>query len=709
MSITIVNLRSLVDAPGAPAYPASNYTLHKDDWNDVRAALTAGTKGIYTKGLKLGSEGLEVIGDTPVLLPNGAIVRFLDGGLNNAVVASIAHDGEWHAKQYHVDHSLHFAAGATVVLQGDLAMSVPETARTHQVLSRGATQVEDLDVFHDGNLFALRVFSGTFWANALGHGVAFKNAGGVAQVYLNDDGELALRDVVSPTARPWTYANERTIVTATPGTEMVADILGTDGVEALEVQASPRLMQVRLEEAGVNADRLNIGPGAVQVNVDALWSGGGGTGALASLVTPAERTAIGTHTSQIAAIQAELAACIKVVRTATGDEVVPDGNGKVNLANSSSVIFDKTGPNTVRAVAVGGGGGGAVASVTPGVALNNSGTSTNPVLDVDYGAGLKITTGQLVPDFGTAAGKVAEGNHSHAGVYSPVAHTHAGVYIAVGGAYQDLVDASKIGTSAGTVAAGDDGRFHTQNTDLGTSALTFVLRRSYGGTPATSDIVALDFERGTLTNARIKWDELNDKFVAGVIGAEEAIILESDARLTDARDPNPHALDGPEHTGTLPGSDVGIAYIPGNYAAGPVLETHFAGIDTVLGNMVTATHHLLGGQTIMGVAISSFMVTGQYLVGSVASGVDIITDGEIETIIVQSQLPVDAGANIMVTVRNITTATEVSVPLAAGDEYNKATVSLAVSQGDEISVRLSAVVGVPACGILTVHVIKAGP
>jgi hypothetical protein len=137
-----------------------------------------------------------------------------------------------------------------------------------------------------------------------------------------------------------------------------------------------------------------------------------------------------------------------------------------------------------------------------------------------------------------------------------------------------------VGTGASTIAAGNDSRFHAQNTDTGTNAASFQLdagnsgvriKNNAGvlearnaadsgyadlvvnnltvrGTPTTimSEIVTIDdniivlnnnytgsaptensgieIERGTQTNASFIWDELNDRWVAGLAGSEAAIV-----------------------------------------------------------------------------------------------------------------------------------------------------------------------------------------
>lgn len=133
-----------------------------------------------------------------------------------------------------------------------------------------------------------------------------------------------------------------------------------------------------------------------------------------------------------------------------------------------------------------------------------------------------------------------------------------------------------VGTAANTVAAGNDGRFHTQNSDTGTSAASFqiatgatgprlknasgsleirnaadtayadltvnniyvrgtqvvidsnqvnigdsilTLNADYSGSAPTEN-GGFEVQRGTQTNASLVWNESNDWFAAGLAGAE---------------------------------------------------------------------------------------------------------------------------------------------------------------------------------------------
>lgn len=143
--------------------------------------------------------------------------------------------------------------------------------------------------------------------------------------------------------------------------------------------------------------------------------------------------------------------------------------------------------------------------------------------------------------------------------------------------YADL--ATLVGQTASTLAAGNDSRFHPQNSDTGTTQQAFVLD-SDGATPLrlknvggelelrnsadtayaslqvenltvhgttltiNSEVVSiadnivilnsdvtgtptqnsgLEVERGTVTNATLLWDESNDRWMAGVAGTEKRL------------------------------------------------------------------------------------------------------------------------------------------------------------------------------------------
>lgn len=704
MPVSVVDIREMQDKPGAPAYPASAYTLHKDDWNLLRDALTSGEAGIFTKGVKLGSEGLDFTTTAPIRMGHASALIFLDGGEDDKVVGSLSDDGYLSMEILRANTSMRFAGGCVLVLEGDREEHRPAESRSHDYVMLGDAQVEDLDLDDTGDLFALRILSGTFQSDALGHGFAFRNGGGVAQLYMDDDGVLVLRDVVDPSARPWTYDNERQVVTGLVGAELVADVVGVDGIDAEPIETSPRVIQVGLLAAGINADRLNVGSGTEQVNVDDLWVRGGGSGDIATLVTVSERALIADHEDRIAALEADIVTRISSLRTAAGEFIVPTPAGYVQLGNSTNFIFDKTGPNTLRGVANGGGGGGGgggIESIIYGDGLGSTGPLANPTIYVKTGDGVVIAGDEVAADFGTGNAEVARGDHLHDGVYALAAHTHTGVYVPAGGAYADLSASSKIGTGAGKVAAGDDPRFHTQGTDTGTTALLFHLRTGFVGVaPANGDVAGIAVERGTAADARIYFEEVADKWVAGLEGSEAAIILEGDGRLTNPRAPTAHALGS--HSGTLGGSAVVIAYPPSFYVpADTGLEAHLAGIDAALFDLSAAT--VQTPQMFTSAALSANVISGQYILGNGVSGVKAAHDGAIGVIVVQAQLALAVASSILVWVHNFTKATHVIANIAAGDIYSRAAVALACDEDDEIGIEIHGVTGAPAAGIVTVQ------
>ncbi len=146
------------------------------------------------------------------------------------------------------------------------------------------------------------------------------------------------------------------------------------------------------------------------------------------------------------------------------------------------------------------------------------------------------------------------------------------------------------GTTGGTIAQGDDSRFHTQNTDTGTTQTSFaidssgtgvLLRNSSGAlrlrnladsadadlivgnltvtgitTTVNSETVTIDdniivlnsniatgtptedagleIRRGSSTNARVLWDEANDVWRAGLSGAEVPLTRIAVSSFTNA-------------------------------------------------------------------------------------------------------------------------------------------------------------------------------
>jgi len=704
-TIIPVVLRNLVNAPATPPYPATGYTLHAEDMNEIRQAISTGEESIYTKGLLIGTEGIEIQTTTPFIMDDGAFLRFIDAGNDDAVVGALSQSGELSMTQFTVMAGLLFQADASITFQGSTDVFLPEQAQTNITVLRGLADVLDLDVFFDTEVHGLHFLYGTYVANKAGEGYAMRNATTTSRLRLRNDQVLVIEDAVDMSLRPVTWTNEREIPTGVPGSTPIQEIVGVDGVYATEVLASPRTYQIGLEVAGVQLEHLDLGTGANQINVDEIWSAGAGSGVVATLVTVAERAAYTQAVLDVAILQVDVLERIQYLRMPDGTLVdVNPANGYIQFVNSSSALVDSPAAHTVRIVATGGGGGGGggVGSVTAGAGIGNSGSSANPILDVKLGTGLAFSGDTVVPDFGTIAGKVSEGNHLHTGVYSPVGHAHAGVYVPTGGAYADLVAASKIGSGAAQVAAGNDARFHTQDTDLGTSSLTFVLREGFAAVPAGGDIVAVDFERGVLTNARIKWNETTDKFQAGVIGSEQNLILEGDSRLTDARSPLSHALSA--HTGTIDGSFIQPGYVPTDYTpAGVTLEGHLQGIDVAIGAIAPQPGL---GQTFSAAVRLNDSVLNDYILGSATGGIRVKGAGTLKSYALNTQDPLGGGSTLVVTVRNLTAATSGTITLPPGDSVVTGDLSLAVADGDVVSMYISAFAASHNIGVMNVLVVK---
>jgi hypothetical protein len=86
-----------------------------------------------------------------------------------------------------------------------------------------------------------------------------------------------------------------------------------------------------------------------------------------------------------------------------------------------------------------------------------------------------------------------------------------------------------------------------------------VLNSNESGTP--SEDGGIEIERGTSTNAALTWDETSDVWKAGLAGAETAIVLTGDARLTNARTPTSHAsthTNGTDDIQSATGSQKGL-------------------------------------------------------------------------------------------------------------------------------------------------------
>ena len=573
MSVTVVNLHEALNNGAAPPHPASgpHETLWAEDWNTLRTAVSLGTSGISTLGIKIGTDGIETVGELPFLIAGSSFVRFRDGGNDEAPVGYISAGGELGMQRVRVTEKLYFGAGCELVQEGDIVATIPEVSSSewHYTLNRGAGNVLDFDVQHDGTLEALHQLVGDYVANMAGKGMIFRHAAGDGLIRLRAKGDgsgLVIEDVVDYTARPVTFTNERDLMAGSG--EFVDEVTSPLGSIAV-VTASPSPLQYEIEVAasGVVSAMLDIGSGALQVNVDALMSGGGGIGVAAALTTPAEKALITTNAADIAALQAEIATTVKTLRTAGGQIINPDA-GQIQLANSSSVIFDRPGAYTLRAVSSGGGGGGGggVASFTVGNGLVNTGTAADPIVAIDLvvGGGLVFSGGNVTVawagsggDFGSTT-LPARSDHLHDATYSPLGHTHAGAATVSDITYENLDANGDIGTVANTVAAGNDSRFHTQHTDTGSTLDGVFTIDSARAVTAGSGQRGFGIERGASTNAVLVFDDADDTWKAGLLGSPVAMILEGDARLTDARTPTTHNHNGSEiNAGT-----VAVAYLP---------------------------------------------------------------------------------------------------------------------------------------------------
>lgn len=77
-----------------------------------------------------------------------------------------------------------------------------------------------------------------------------------------------------------------------------------------------------------------------------------------------------------------------------------------NSDTNKLMYFDGTSAKAI------GSGSSQISSVSAGAPLSVANGATAPVLSLDYGSGLTTSSNQLVPDFGTASGKVAQGDDS---------------------------------------------------------------------------------------------------------------------------------------------------------------------------------------------------------------------------------------------------------------------------------------------------------
>lgn len=708
-AITPIDLRELQNKAGAPAYPDSPAnTIYAQDWNPIRSAISKGLASISTLGIVLGSDGLCTLGTTPVNMSLG-LLRFEDAENEDVQVGYLSNTGELGMVALRADQQLILAADVAIVHEGDAARSVPEETPTdwHLVTSRGAGTVEDFEVYHDGTLEVIRKLQGDWAADKIGSGLIMRYAGGLARIRLNASGEPVIEDVADYSARPITYTNERRLMTGEDVfvSDVTADPLSP--IVVTEPSSDPKLKQISI--ASIPASALEIGSGTDDVNVDNLFAGGGGIGSLAALTTPAEKALISTNAAAIAAIQAELLTVVKSFRTSGGQVITPDATGRVQVANSSSVLWDKPTTNTIRAVSSGGGGGGgSVDSVTGGDGIENVGTSANPILKVDLavGQGLEFSGGELrlewagtAGDFGTST-LAARSDHAHDATYSALGHSHAGMALISDITYETLDGNGDVGTVASTLAAGNDSRFHTQNTDTGSTLDgVFTIDSARVTTPGSGQR-GFGVERGASSNAVIVFDDADDTWKAGLASGPVAIILEGDARLTDARTPTTHTLAS--HSGSLAAASVAPAYVPSAYTpASSTVDGHLAGIDSAVGSVVGQDEETFNGY-------ATVISLTELLIGDPSSGgVTVRRAGTVNVGRLRASADLGGGQSIEVTVANETTPASATITIGPGvQSAEELSLGIPFSAGEKLSVTITGLVGGPTVDFLHVELVR---
>jgi hypothetical protein len=667
MSVTVINMRQLQNAAGVPAYPDSPpNTIYAEDWNPVRESISKGLSGIWTKGIKLGSDGFETIGTTPFLMAAG-LLQFRDGSdVDEPVVGFISNDGELGMVKLRADQQLTFGADADMKYEGDGTRSVPETTPTdwHLITQRGAGEVEDFEVYHNGSLEVMRLLQGDFVANKIGSGFVMRFATGLSRIRMHASGYPVIEDADDFAARPTTWTNERRIMTGAD--VFVSDVIADPSSPILvtEPSADPKIKEVSI--ANIGAAFLAIGAGATDVNVDALMAGGGGSGSLAQLATPAEVAAITANSAAIAALQAEIATTVKTFRTATGDVISPL-SGQILFANSSSTLFDRPAANTIRAVSSGGGGGGgAVDSVTAGNGIENIGTSANPILQLDLKAsgGLQFNAGEVELAYSGSGGDLgssglpARSDHAHAALYSVLAHTHAGFATIGDITYENLDANGDVGTGAAQLAAGNDSRFHTQGTDQGLDS---------GGPSA-------------VTAAQTKAAYDHSVLVAGNPHAVDAAQAGADAAGTAAAAVGAHESAGNPHPVYLTEPEGDALYEPLGGGAG---EETFTGFATT----ISLTEKLIGGPISPGVTVRR---AGTLNVGRLRSDVDLA-----------------GGSLIQVTISNLTTPASATIQLGPGQQsQEELALGIPFLAGEQIDAVITTITGAPLVSELHLQLVR---
>lgn len=132
--------------------------------------------------------------------------------------------------------------------------------------------------------------------------------------------------------------------------------------------------------------------------------------------------------------------------------------------------------------------------------------------------------------------------------------------VQIAGSYMLVNDAGKLtlkdgsGTALASLKVQNLEVVGTQTTNnqelLNVAALELTLRAGYSGTPASTDNAYLKVERGTLTDAVIKWDENDDKWKAGLYGSEAEILTSS-----HKTDPSGHSTATTSAAGFMSAAD----------------------------------------------------------------------------------------------------------------------------------------------------------
>jgi len=132
------------------------------------------------------------------------------------------------------------------------------------------------------------------------------------------------------------------------------------------------------------------------------------------------------------------------------------GDCQVVVKRSGKVVAEAVGPSTF--LIVGPAGPQGIQGLQGDIGLQGlKGDPGDPAPVYTAGTGIVVDNGvhTISADFGTAAGTVAEGNHDHAGVYSPVAHDHDARY------YTET-EINTLLTGKSDTGHNHDGRYYTE-------------------------------------------------------------------------------------------------------------------------------------------------------------------------------------------------------------------------------------------------------